>query len=149
MLFAFVPPQTRVQSLAAGAATTRHSSVAMIEFPKMPKLDMGGIEFESFGDKWNGPGDLKLLPSDVQFRDVDGDTITLRGRPGGKVDYYVGKNLKLTGAVLQSTGSALQVTGSIKKGTPLSFLGFNLEETITDQMTPTDPEMIAKAMALV
>ena len=80
------------------------------------------------------PGDLKLLPSDVQFVDVDGDTITLRGVYGGKIDYYVGKTLKLSGAILAESGGSLQITGTTKKGTPLSFLGFNLEETITDSM---------------
>ena len=100
-------------------------------------------------DKWNAPGDLKLIPTDVQFQDKDGDTITFRGVRGGKVDYYVGKELKLQGAILTQNGDALQVTGKVTKGTPLSFIGFNLEDTITDQMTPADPEDIAKAMALV
>ena len=117
--------------------------------PSLPKIDLGGIEIESFGDKWNKPGDLKLIPSDVQFQDVDGDTITLREVRNGKVDYYVGKELKLESATLVQSGNSLQVSGKVNKGTPLSFLGFNLEESITDQMTPADPADLAKAMALV
>ena len=62
---------------------------------------------------------------------------------------YVGKNLKYEGAVLTSSGNSLQVTGKVTKGTPLSFLGFSLEETVTDQMTPKDPEDVAKAMAII
>lgn len=146
LLAAFVPPP----SMQARSVCKQSASVAMqFEMPKMPKLDLGGIEFESFGDKWDGPGDLQLIPSDVQFKDVDGDTITLRKVRNGKIDYYVGKTLKLSGAVLTTSGNSIQVTGTIKKGTPLSFIGFNLEETITDQMTPADPEDLAAAQALI
>ena len=147
LLVAFVPP-----SIVPGGSRAA-VRMQMPEMPKMPKIDfkdfLGGIEIEAFGDKFAAPGDLKLIPSDVQFSDVDGDTITLRGVPGRKVDYYVGKDLKLSGAVLTANGGSLQVTGTVKKGTPLSFLGFNMEETITDQMTPQDPEDLSRAMALV
>lgn len=145
LLPAFVVPPLSLQPVQR--ASMPAASVVM-QF-NLPKIDLGGIEFESFGDKWNAPGDLQLIPSDVQFEDVDGDTITFRGVRNGKVDYYVGKKLKLSGAVLTQSGSSLQVTGTVKKGTPLSFLGFNLEESVTDQMTPKDPEMLEKAMALV
>ena len=147
LLTVFMPPTT----LTLQARPSKSVSVAMQfpELPKLPKIDFGGIEFESFGDKWNSPGDLKLIPSDVQFEDVDGDVITLRGTRGGRVDYYVGKKMKLEKAVLEQSGNSLLVTGKISKGTPLSMFGFNLEETITDQMTPKDPEAVAKAMALV
>ena len=170
LLTSFVLPPARPPL----TLTHQRASVAM-ELPF-------GIELPSFGGD-----DLQLIPSDVQFKDVDGDTITLRAVRNGKVsasaaalhsvstfpsaerrlvapagrltapavrlaaqvDYYVGKSLKLEGAVLVQNGNSLQVTGTIKKGTPLSFLGFNLEETQTDQMTPSDPEDVAKAMALL
>ena len=68
---------------------------------------------------------------------------------GGKVDYYVGKSLKLQNAVLTESNGMLQVTGIVKKGTPLSLLGFNLEDVVTEATTPKDPEDCEKAMALV
>merc|ERR1719231_2227714 len=94
VLLGFAPPQTAMVTRAAASAS---SAVRMqFEMPKMPKLGkfegLGGIEVEAFGDKFAKAGDLKLIPSDIQFKDVDGDLITLRGRGGGgRVDYYVGK----------------------------------------------------------
>lgn len=150
---AFVPPSSVPRTLDRAAVRAAGVRMQMPEMPKLPKINfkdfLGGIEVEAFGDQFAAPGDLKLLPSDVQFVDVDGDTITLRGVYGGKIDYYVGKTLKLSGAILAESGGSLQITGTTKKGTPLSFLGFNLQETITDSMTPKDPEDLAKAMALV
>ena len=35
------------------------------------------------------------------------------------------------------------------KGTPLSMLGFNIEETVTEGTTPASPEDLERAMALV
>ena len=71
------------------------------------------------------------------------------GRLATQINMYVGKNLKYEGAVLTQSGNSLQVTGKVTKGTPLSFLGFSLEETVVDQMTPQDPEDLAKAMAII
>lgn len=50
---------------------------------------------------------------------------------------------------MQRTGNTLEITGTIKKGTPLSFLGFNLEDTVTEGTTPSDPADADKAMGLV
>ena len=144
-LQAFVPPPT--QLARASRHGTGASSVQM-QF-NMPKIDLGGIEIESFGDKWNKDGGLKLIPSDVQFKDVDGDTITFRGRGGSIVDYYKGSKLMLKKAVLEVKGANLLVTGTVQKSTPLSMLGFNLEDTITEQITPADPDDLAKASALI
>ena len=118
-LLGFAPPQTNVAVRAPAAAS---SAVRMqFDMPKMPKIGkfegLGGIEVEAFGDKFAKAGDLKLIPSDIQFNDKDGDTITLRGRGSGRVDYYVGKELKLENAMLTSSGTSLRVTGSVKKGT--------------------------------
>ena len=65
------------------------------------------------------------------------------------MDFYVGGKLKLESAVMVRNGNALQFTGKETKGTPLSMLGFNLEETITVGATPRDPADVDKAMALV
>ena len=41
---------------------------------------------QAIGGFFGGGGDLQLFPDDVQFKDVDGDTVTLRG-VRGKVDF--------------------------------------------------------------
>jgi len=103
---------------------------------------------QAIGGFFGGGGDLQLFPDDVQFKDVDGDTVTLRG-VRGKVDFYVNGKLTLSSARMQRTGNTLEITGTIKKGTPLSFLGFNLEDTVTEGTTPSDPADADKAMGLV
>ena len=148
MASAFMAPPTR--TLQARATTMQSSSVVM-ELPfgiKLPKIDLGGIEIESFGDKWNAEGDLKLIPSDVQFKDTDGDVVTLRKTRGGRVDFFVGKQFKMQGVLTEENGT-LMVTGKVTKGTPLSLLGFNLEDVVTESMKPADPEDLAKATALI
>ena len=65
------------------------------------------------------------------------------------MDLYIGGKLKLEGTVMVRNGNALQFTGKETKGTPLSMLGFNLEETITVGATPRDPADVDKAMELV
>ena len=109
------PPMSRLAQAPARAAAT----TMQFKMPELPKFEgLGGIEVEAFGDKFAKAGDLRLMPSDIQFTDKDGDVITLRGVGGGKVDYYVGKELKIKAAVLTTAGSdGLQVTGKIKKGT--------------------------------
>ena len=66
-----------------------------------------------------------------------------------QVDFYVGGELKLEGAIVVRSGNGLQFTGKETKGTPLSFVGFNLEDTITVGATPADPANADLAMALV
>ena len=61
----------------------------------------------------------------------------------------LGGKLKLEGTVMVRSGNALQFTGKETKGTPLSMLGFNLEDTITVGATPRDPADVDKAMELV
>ena len=95
-----------------------------------------------------GGGSLELYPSDVQFQDIDGDVITLR-EARGKVDFYVGNQVKLSGARLRRNGNTIEITGTVKKGTPLSFLGFNLEDVITEGVTPVNAADCDAAMALV
>ena len=86
----------------------------------------------------------------VQFKDVDGDLVTLRPKYGSaSVDYFVGSTLKLSNAKLVQKGNMLEITGKEMKGTPLSMLGFNLEETVTEGTTPASPEDLERAMALV
>ena len=150
-LQAFMPPPTLLAQSSRhgrGASSVQSASSVQMQF-NMPKIDLGGIEIESFGDKWNKDGDLQLIPSDVQFKDVDGDTITFRGRGQSKVDYYNGSKLMLKKAVLEVKGTNLLVTGTVQKSTPLSLLGFNLEDTITEQITPVDPDDLVKASALI
>ena len=61
------------------------------------------------------------------------------------MDLYIGGKLKLEGTVMVRSGNALQFTGKETKGTPLSMLGFNLEDTITVGATPRDPADVDKA----
>ena len=63
--------------------------------------------------------------------------------------YNVGSTLKLSNAKLVQKGNMLEITGKEMKGTPLSMLGFNIEETVTEGTTPASPEDLERAMALV
>ena len=93
--------------------------------------------------------EIKLGPRDVVFTDKDGDEVVLQPNAGGTVDFWVGNKLVLEKARLERNGDSLEITGTIKKGTPLSMLGFNLEEIATEGTTPRDPDDVDKAMALV
>merc|ERR1719238_1845476 len=80
---AFVGPVSRV---AVAPSARAASPVALGDF-KLPEIPnpFGGL-LEGFG----GGDDFRLFPDDVQFSDVDGDLVTLRGK-GATVDLYVGK----------------------------------------------------------
>ena len=93
--------------------------------------------------------ELKLSPLDVRFTDVDGDVVTLRPNGGSAVDFYVGNDLRLEKARMVENGGTLEITGKVKKSTPLSMIGFNLEEITTEGVTPRDPADVERAMALV
>ena len=90
------------------------------------------------------------MPGDVQFQDVDGDVITLkRSRTSpSAVDYYVGDELKIEGAILERAGDALQFTGVDRSTFMYKAFGGNFKSIITDQATPRDPEDCDKACAL-
>jgi hypothetical protein len=92
---------------------------------------------------------LKLMPGDVQFTDVDGDIITIRAVGGNRVDMYVGDTLRFEKGRLLRNGNTLEITAKVKKGTPLSFIGFNLEEIVTEGTTPQDVFDLERALALV
>ena len=96
-----------------------------------------------------GDGDFRLFPDDVSFTDRDGDQVVLRKTIGNRVDFYVNKKMRLSGARMVRNGDTLEVTGTIKKGTPLSFLGFNLEDVVTEGCVPSDAAACDAAMALV
>ena len=85
---------------------------------------------------------------DVQFKDSDGDLVTLRPK-GAMVDMYVGSDLRLSNARMSRDGNMLKLSGVVTKGTPLSFLGFNIEENLTEGVTPVDPADADRAMELV
>ena len=73
------------------------------ELPKLPKLELGGIEFEAGKETTTM---LQTAPGDVQFTDRDGDIITLkpsRTTPG-KVDYYNGDVMKIKDASMVQQG---------------------------------------------
>jgi len=131
-------PGLAARSTNTRSASTR-SAAQMIELPKLP--DLGGL----FG----GGDDFQLLPSDVEFTDVDGDAVVLRKRSGGRVDFYVNRKIQLSEARVLVKGNSLEITGTVKKGTPLSLLGFNIEEVVTEGTTPRDPEVLEKVTALV
>jgi hypothetical protein len=119
----------------------------MLELPKLPNpFGDGGPSFPELPNPF--AEEFVSKPGDVSFIDTDGEQVTLR-KVGGKVDFYVGGKLKLESAVMVRNGNALQLSGKETKGTPLSMLGFNLEDTITVGATPANPADVDKAMALV
>jgi hypothetical protein len=129
-------------NLAAARPNTssRASTLQAIELPFIGKI---GIDFGG-GDK------LQLFPSDVQFTDVDGDTVTLRPAGGTRVDFYVGSKLMMRNAGLVRNGNTLEITGKQRKDFGgIVLLGFELEEIVTEGTTPRDPTDLDKAMALV
>lgn len=130
----FMPPP--MSKLARPVAV--HTTVRMEEMWTPPK-DLGPL------------GDLdRLFPNDVQFKDVEGDEITLRGNGGNKVEYYSNGKGRMRSAKLRLDGNSLQISGEIKKPVPIfSLIGFNLAEFVTDVATPRDPADLDKAMALV
>lgn len=151
---------SRVVGMPASASAARSNAPVAIGGFKMP-------EMPSFGG-FGGGDDFQLIPSDVQFKDVDGDTVTLRAVSGGKVDFcknacpnsppltspwlpifgtVVNGKLRLSKAVLVKNGNSLEITGTVTKGTPLSAIGFNLEDVITEGTTPMDPADCDKAIA--
>lgn len=135
---------------ATGSAARPRSKPAaaqMMEPPKLPELPKLGLP--DLGGIFGGGDDFQLFPSDVEFTDVDGDVVVLRGKSGTSVDFYVNRKLLLSNARLKRTGNGLEITGTVKKGTPLSWLGFNVEEVVTEGTTPRDPEVLDKAMALM
>mgnify|MGYP006879435106 CR=1 FL=1 len=58
-------------------------------------------------------------------------------------------DLRLEKARMVENGGTLEITGKVKKSTPLSMIGFNLEEITTEGVTPRDPADVERAMALV
>jgi hypothetical protein len=136
------PPDISEEELEAMANLPKFGGFVAPPRPERPEFK---FELPSFG----GDEPLKLYPSDVQFTDVDGDLITLREAANNKVNMYVGNKLVFEQATLKRNGNTLEVTGTVKKGTPLSFIGFNLEEKQTEGTTPKNPEDLDKAMALV
>jgi hypothetical protein len=133
MLAGFVPPASRLAWPVGG-----HATVRMQEMWTPPK-DLGPL------------GDLdRLFPNDVQFNDIEGDEITLRGKGGNKVEYYSNGKGRMRSASLRVEGNTLQISGVVKKPVPVfSLIGFNLEEFVTDAATPKDPADLDRAMALV
>ena len=128
------PPSTRLALAAHGA--TRVSSLHAIGSFELPN-PFGGDNFQ-------------LFPSDVEFTDVDGDYVVLRKASGGKVDLWVNKKLKFEGARMAVRGNTLEITGSIKKGFPLlGALGFQLEDIVTEGVTPRNPMDVEKATSLL
>ena len=99
-----------------------------------------------------GNKNFQLFPSDLQFKDKDGDTVTLRPVKAGRVDFFVNGDLKLSEASLQKSGDGamLEITGTVSTDFPfLGLLGFKLEDVVTEGTVPTDSEDVDKAMALV
>ena len=116
------------------------------ELPKitLPKIEIPGIEV--FGPAGT-EADARQRPGDVRFTDRDGDVITLRKAGGRRVDYYVGAELRMAGARLEADGASLKLSGTVKKST--GFFNFEMEEQCVDKTTPSDPDAVAVAMALV
>eukprot|EP00966_Prymnesium_polylepis_P306729 7087923-Prymnesium_polylepis.1 len=85
-------------------------------------------------EMWTPPKDLGPLPdlgglyaSDVQFMDVEGDEITLRGKGGGVVEFWNNGKGRMRSAKLRLSGNSIQISGEIKKPVPIfSMIGFNM-----------------------
>mmetsp|Transcript_33749 Transcript_33749/g.88791 ORF Transcript_33749/g.88791 Transcript_33749/m.88791 type:complete len:143 (-) Transcript_33749:310-738(-) len=107
---------------------------------------IGGFKLPDFG----GGSNFQLFPSDVNFMDVDGDDVVIRSASAGRVDLYVNKELKFEAASMKLNGNTLEITGKVKQGFAfLGALGFNLEDIVTEGVTPKDPAYLEKALALV
>eukprot|EP00320_Phaeocystis_rex_P019904 CAMPEP_0119058880 /NCGR_PEP_ID=MMETSP1178-20130426/3131_1 /TAXON_ID=33656 /ORGANISM="unid sp, Strain CCMP2000" /LENGTH=157 /DNA_ID=CAMNT_0007039867 /DNA_START=38 /DNA_END=511 /DNA_ORIENTATION=+ len=146
---AFVLPPSRLTTgklaLRAPPAKAEFELPKLPDFGGLPKLpDFGGLpKLPDFGGS-----QLELRPGDLQFRDVDGELVTLRSNYG-KVDLFVDSKLRLSNARLIRNGDMLEISGEITKGTPLGLLGFNLKDYVTEGVTPADPADADRAMALV
>ena len=103
----------------------------------------------AIGSFFGGGDDFTLYPTDVEFTDVDGDSVVIRPTTGKKVDFFVNRKLRLKNAVLVKNGNMLEITGTITKGTPFSMIGFNLEDIVTEGTTPRDPADCDKAMECI
>ena len=139
---AFAPPTTRVTAMSR-ASLRAPAPLALGGF-ELPKIELP--------NPFGGDDGFQLYPSDVEFTDRDGDVVVLRPVQAGKIDFYVNKSLKLSGATLQKAadGTMLEITGKIQ--TPFAFLGvlgFNLEDIVTEGTVPNDPADVEKAMGLV
>jgi len=109
------------------------------------RLRFGGFEFRN-------PlrNRFEQREGDVAFTDVDGDNVVVRKAAGDKVDLFVNEEQRLARATIVSNGGMLEVTGSVKQGFAfLGALGFELEDIVTEGVTPSNPVDLQKAMALV
>ena len=140
---AFSPsPTTRL-----AVSTPRCASPVAIELPFIGKVDLPELpELPGLPD-FGGGEDFQLFPDDVEFTDADGDNIVLRPKLG-RVDFFVNKKLRMGSCMLVVNGNTIELTGTMKKGTPLSFIGFDLEETVTEATTPRDPAALEAAAKL-
>ena len=141
--FAFAPPVSRI---TATVPVSKGSSPLAVSRTATP-VAIGDFKLPSFD--FGGGGDFRRFPDDVSFMDSDGDEVTLRKTSGSRIDFYVGTKIRLSDAAMVRKGNTLEITGKIKKGTPLSLLGFNLEDFVTEGVTPRDPAECDKAMALI
>ena len=141
---------------SAGPAVmpARSSSVSMqfggFKLPKMPKIDMGGIQFEEGMETTTM---LKAAPGDVQFSDADGDVITLRKStfPGadGKVDYFNGEVMKIQAATMAKEGEGLLLSGVDRTTRKFKASSGSFKEVIDELAVPTDPADVTRALALL
>ena len=133
----FTPPVPQVSARSVVPRAGSPVAIGGFKMPEMPSMpDFGG----------GGNEKLQLFPDDVQFTDVDGDTVTIRPLGGKKVDFFVNGKIRLSKAILVQNGNMLEITGTITKGTPFSIIGFNLEDIVTEGTTPKDPADVEKAM---
>ena len=122
----------------ASAPTRAHvSAIGDFKLPDLPKLPLPDLP-NPFAEEF------RLFPDDVQFTDVDGDEVVLRPKLG-KVDFYVNKKLRMENCRIAINGDTIEISGTMQKGTPLSFLGFNIVETVTEGAKPRDPAALELA----
>ena len=137
MMAGFVPTRSPLQPMQCNPALAR-TSVRMQDMWVPPK-DLGPLP------------DLRgLFPSDVQFRDVDGEELTFRSNENGTVNYWVNGKGRMRSASIIVVSGSLHISGTIKKPVPLfTLIGFNHEDFVTDVATPKDFAVLKQAMALV
>ena len=171
-----LPVAWNVPPLAASRPTSSRAAVRMLGGFELPKLDLGGIQFEEGKETTTM---LKPADGDVQFTDRDGDVITLkssRTNPG-KVDYYNGDVMKIKDATMVQQGEVrvqwlshilayhrtcrrahptrvhplqgIVLTGYDRTDFKFKFFNGNFRVEIDELAVPRDPMDVERAMALV
>lgn len=137
--------------VAATAAAAKEAATLLME--EASKQTVRSDPFSGLGTLAPPPRLTSLQADDLQFTDVDGDTVTLRPLRGSSmVEMYVNGELRIPRATVTRTGNTLEFTGKVKRPVvPLVPLlnTFALEEIVTEGATPSNPVDLERAMAFL